>query len=213
MPLYRYVKAPVAASPPIPEATPQKSRVPRRFLKLIPPALITLGSIMVANVAWPILSYQLFTAPAIQKTEFIAPVSSEALGSSYGSSSSLTTLSPQTPQVLGADIDYTNPQTWFPSAQFPTNSHQITYYTLDIPSLDIEAANVIIGSSDLSQSLIHYPGTAYILHFPGFRPFSICIDSSPSIADNARCIYCRAHLHRLHIRSFPGRGFFFPVLV
>lgn len=39
-------------------------------------------------------------------------------------------------------------------------SSNVSYYTISIPSLGIEDATASIGGEDLSESLIHYPGTA-----------------------------------------------------
>lgn len=127
--------------------------VPRRsksLSRLLPPTFITLGSILIANVLWPLLSYQIFSAPGLQKSVLISPVPLEQLGAQPS----------PVGQVMGASVDYTNPQNWFPSAKYPSGNTRPTAYTLDIPSLNINAAQVIIGGSDLSLGLIQYPNTA-----------------------------------------------------
>jgi sortase A len=138
-----------------------KSR-PNRVLKLLPAALITSGSIVLANVVWPMISYQLFTAPALKKQEFISPVPRDELGriqSPQTNSNSPQLNQPQTQNVLGAAIDYTDPANWFPQAGYQS-AKTTTSYVIDIPKLEIENARVTIGGEDLNQSLIHYPGTA-----------------------------------------------------
>lgn len=60
-----------------------------------------------------------------------------------------------------ANRDLTYAENWFEgddSEKFLSEDKK--YYTLSIPKLKIENAIVAIGGNDLSQSLIHYPGTA-----------------------------------------------------
>jgi len=137
---YLYLKA----APPI---TPHRSKP---VFRLVPPALITVGSILIVNVLWPLLSYQIFSSPGLQKPNLTSPVPPEYLGSQ------------PTPvgQVMGASVDYTNPQNWFPGAQYPSGTTKPASFTLDIPSLNINQAQVVLGGSDLSLGLIQYPGTA-----------------------------------------------------
>lgn len=158
MPAYRYVKAPIVYINP-----DQASVAPRKrgWRRIIPSVLITFGSLLIANVAWPILSYQLFVAPDIKKISFVAPIDEQLLGSS--SDLALQTkgaaVTSSVPQVLGADIDYTNPRNWFPAADFEMSGDAATY-TIDIPVLDVYDAEVAIGGDNLDESLIHYPHTA-----------------------------------------------------
>lgn len=155
---YLYVKAPVkglATQLDVSDRSPK----PSRMRKLIPTILITLGSVLIANVAWPILSYQLFVAPQIRKVEFASPVNLAQLDQQYypAEAPSMPNLAPQ---VLGADLDYTNARTWFPQADFDLNRGSVQEYTIHIPAVDVHDAQVIVGGEDLDEGLIHYPGTA-----------------------------------------------------
>ena len=154
MPLYTYVKAPI-----LPPPTKRPPKKPGKFKRLIPPVLITLGSILIANVTWPLISYQLFTSPDIQHQNFVAPIPIDQLGN-QPTPDTPSQSDPTTPLVMGSNLDYTNARNWFPTAQFAPRLQAANEYTLDIPSLDVEAAEVFIGGEDLSQGLIHYPGTA-----------------------------------------------------
>jgi sortase A len=138
-------------------ASPIRRRRPK-MMALLPGALITVGSILIANVLWPLINYQIFSAPALQKPTLISPVPLEALGNRPppAASNQSGLLSPQ---VMGETIDYTNPQTWFPAAKYDLTPAKPTSYTLDIPAVNITKAVVYIGGNDLGQGLIHYPGT------------------------------------------------------
>jgi sortase A len=118
----------------------------RRRWPIVSSALIIIGIVLLMNVFLPILLYQL------KSNNFYQPIISPLSDSTV---------------VLGANFlgtDYTKPTTWFPSAPRLTPSpSKITHYNLSILKLGIEKAVVHIGGEDLSQALIHYPGTA----FPG----------------------------------------------
>jgi len=64
------------------------------------------------------------------------------------------------PRVLGAETtDYTKASVWFPKAFKLKTASSITSYTLSIPKLGINNANVIVGGEDLKNSLIQFTGT------------------------------------------------------
>jgi sortase A len=153
MPYYRYIKGPVTFL----KTDHNPSSKPHQ---LIAPVLITLGSLLLANVAWPIVYYQIITAPSIRKTEFISPVPMAELSYNSLSNDQADNLPNNTPQVLGSGLDYTDPKTWFPAATYGPNNPTQTSYYLSIPGLDIENAKVIVNGADLDKSIIHYQGTA-----------------------------------------------------
>lgn len=152
MPIAVYTKA-----NPVPPLAPQsQSRgIGRHLLRLLPPALIAAGSILIVNVIWPLLHYQLFLSPSLAQDRLVTPID-------INQTAFITPDSPaQAPPVSAQDTDFTKPNTWFPAADFQLpRPSKITHYTISIPSLDIEEAVVAIGGDDLSESLIHYPGTA-----------------------------------------------------
>jgi LPXTG-site transpeptidase (sortase) family protein len=167
--LYRYVKGPIgppsqASSRPPAGKTPLPLRIPKHHLirlkQLLSPVLITLGSLLIANVAWPIISHELLTAPQIRRQPIISPLQSASLIQTIGGPSEPAVTNP--PQVLGEDLDYTHAQNWFPTASFKagTSNYDVPVYQLSIPKLDIEDAKVIVGGRDLSQGLIQFPGTS-----------------------------------------------------
>ena len=148
---YRYVKGPaecmVAPAP------------PSGWRKLMGPVFITIGSIMISNVVWPIVSYQLINAPTLQRTELVAPIPKENIGVSMNQVEVASLPDNLAPPVQGAEVDYTKVSNWFPEAQ-QTVPEKIESYTLSIPSLNIHNATVEIGGENLDKHLIHYAGTA-----------------------------------------------------
>ena len=143
MTLYRYVKAqPQTASP----KTSRKVGVSARLMSVLSRGLVISGIVLVANVLWPILSYELFTAPTLKQYEFLSPVPASSQEGSLEST---------------INQDLTRPQNWFPKAKFSRKREsRITHYTLSIPKFEIEDATVEINGEDLKKSLIHYSDTA-----------------------------------------------------
>lgn len=140
---------------------------PQEIIRLKPPnhlpkvavILMVFGSLLIGSVAGPIAAYLFVTSPRLNRDSALispqpppgAPIS--ILGSQAVAS---------TPQVKDyLSPDYTNLENWFSLTSIPTPApSKITHYNLSIPKLKIEDAVVTIGGTDLSKSLIHYPGTA-----------------------------------------------------
>jgi sortase A len=71
--------------------------------------------------------------------------------------------------------DYTKASNWFVgSDEAEFGASEINYYTISIPELGIESATVAIGGEDLSESVIHFPGTS----LPGKRGNSVIFGHS-----------------------------------
>ena len=141
-----------------------------RWKKMLPVISVTLGSILMANAAWPILSYQLFTAPKFQRVEFVSPLSSQKLDD-YAMISSSDAIDQAEanvdeiaikPIILSQQLDYTNLSNWFVNSfeVEESNLEQQHDYLIDIPNLNIRQAEVRVGGTDLNTTLIQYPGTA-----------------------------------------------------
>lgn len=118
-----------------------------RYLKAVPKVkaqsrspflsalLVISGGLLIANGILPIALYQFKGIRFRQKT-VVVPVESFF-------------------------VDYDQPTNWFPSApKLPSHPSKITAYNLSIPKLKIDHAVVKIGGESLSESLVHYPGTA-----------------------------------------------------
>lgn len=149
---YRYIKAPIVVALAIPSERP-------RWKRLFGPILITIGSIMLTNVIWPLVSYQLINSPQLQRTQLLSPIPVEELGNSPNQAIVNRELDPITPIALGADVDYTKVSNWFPTATqiIPEKPGS---YLISIPTLNINNAEARIGGDNLNDSLIHYAGTA-----------------------------------------------------
>ncbi|MBI5151644.1 MAG: sortase [Candidatus Pacebacteria bacterium] len=160
-----YTKAKPAYVPPH-QTRVQKTHI-HRFVNILPAVLVTFGSVLIANVLWPILSFQIFTSPLLQTPTFVAPVAEEQMVQyqpavlPVKAAEETQNLPTPTPTILDGELDYTNLALWFPSQHLQDFKEQeAKSYSLTIPELDIENAVVKIGGLNLDKNLIQYPGTA-----------------------------------------------------
>jgi len=161
MSLYVYQKSGKTPPPPPqpilePPPPPQPAKIASVGPHILPTITSALGLFLIAFVVWPIFSYELFdtqSAPPTTNTGLLIPLVEQT-------STSLTAFA-AAPKIVGS-VDYTHASNWFPSSKntSPSNLSGPTSYTLSIPKLNIENAEVIIGSDDLSKSLIQYRETS-----------------------------------------------------
>jgi sortase A len=115
---------------------------------------MVLGALLIGSVSGPIVAYFLFVSPQLQSPTLISPLPPEAIAPFVQRA--------QAAPIVYSQLDYRKPENWFPGAELPkpNPAAAVSQYSLSIPALGIQDARVEIGGSDLSKSLIHYPGTA-----------------------------------------------------
>lgn len=134
MPLYTYTKYPAAKR--------------RRITPILSAICIFLGTSILLWILYPIVAFEFVYASKFET--LMRPVPQEDVGQ---------TLRVQFGSLLGAsDTDYTKASVWFPQAVPSLYASSTDAYTLSIPKLGIEYADVRIGSDDLDKSLIHFTG-------------------------------------------------------
>jgi sortase A len=137
MALYRYVKAaPVAV-------TTRKKPVGLSFL------LIGIGGGLLLWALWPILSFSLLSE--MNFASIVTPVTEVE---------KITKPAAVYAVIPPATDDFSNVNTWYPSAPQKHIVAPVNTYTLSIPKLKIDKALVTISGDDLHASLIHYGGTS-----------------------------------------------------
>jgi len=122
---------------------------------VLPTVLLLLGIGLVGSATWPIVVYYVgdFTANAVELKTPIPPeqvleTSSLALASASDGEEvefGVPVEDEAGPIILNTALDYTDLSNWF---------------TGEIPKINIYDAQVLVGGTDLSRSLIAYPGTA-----------------------------------------------------
>jgi sortase A len=102
----------------------------------------------------PIISWQLFYAPSLSSGNTIIPIPRAIL---VGHNSIGSVLS-DAARGIPLNFDSMRASQWFPTGN--PNSGITKEYKLSIPKLGIYDAKVMVGSDDLSKSLIHYGGSS-----------------------------------------------------
>lgn len=140
--------------------------------RLYPIVFVTIGSMLVANVTWPIISYQLISSPQLQMKSVLSPLSEDSTLKytptvvvenpvQKVSANEEAQRLPEGPEIISEDLDYTNLSNWFPNTVIPESSDvERKAYTVDIPALNLKDMQTYVGGTDLSKGLIQYPGTA-----------------------------------------------------
>ncbi len=141
--LYQYVKA--------------KPKRPIRRPVIISFLLIGFGTGILCWVAWPIISFAVFSAPLFGVT--VTPLPALSANAASSNVLSQTVLAAVPGEKISASVDYTNANIWYPTSPQKKIVTQVNSYTLSIPKLKIENATVTIAGDDLGKSLVHYGGT------------------------------------------------------
>ncbi len=137
---------------------------------LVPLFFVGVGVFLVGSAVIPIISYYLTTLPGLQASNLTTPIPREQVlditplviaqnGIAQAQTASALT---SEPVIIDTELDYTNLSNWFSDSLPSTLETQAEAKTfiLDIPSLKITNAEVTMGGTDLSKSLIQFPGTA-----------------------------------------------------
>lgn len=134
MALYSYVK--------------KKHLLRKKIVIIVAIILIFLGISLLIGTLLPIISFEIFYAPKFN--QLVQPMPDNLFKQALDSEFS---------QMLGTRVDYTRASAWFPKAvTIKPNITASSSYTLSIPKLGIDNVQVLVGSEDLSKSLIHFSG-------------------------------------------------------
>ena len=145
-----------------------------RLQKMVPAVLVTLGSVLVTNAVWPIISYYLFTKQSFADVNIAAPIPDNEIvivrnkqtinsGDVAGVSAYEDIKDVQIqPTILVEPLDYTDLSNWFEDLVDvnPSELEEEVEYIIDIPKINIKNAVVKIGGKNLDENLIQYPGTS-----------------------------------------------------
>lgn len=126
----------------------------KKLARAVSTVMVILGAMTIGAVIGPVIGYFAVISPQLNSgRNLISPLPSSANFQVLGTNN----FSPEVYQQL----DYTKPKNWFPDAGYPSqNISKITSYSISIPKIRIDNMAVTIGGTDLSKSLVQYPGTA-----------------------------------------------------
>lgn len=127
------------------------------FARLASLLAILLGFAIAAYVFFPLISWQIYFAPAFASQDIAVPIPQNSL---VNSSTIGNLIAAATDSLTG--VDYNNAQNWFPNFKLQTEKTKtrVDFYTLTIPRLNLTNALVSAVDNDLSKHLVNLAGTA-----------------------------------------------------
>lgn len=130
-----------------------KFNIKKSLLRLCGLTLFSIGILGALYTFFPVLSWQLYFAHAYSGEDLSTPIPKT------------TVIQPQNIAAFISNsqnalkgVDYTDAQNWFPNVKLSGN-HNLSRYSVSIPTLGIVKAEVSADNYDLTQHLINYPGT------------------------------------------------------
>jgi sortase A len=118
--------------------------------------LLIIGFLFGAYTIFPLLSWEIYIKPVFANQTFAAPIPKNNLITQEYIRSLLENSVNSFQQR-----DFTNAQNWLPNSYKSMEiSGQLSEYSLTIPKLKIQNAEVGTADTDLAKHLVHFPGTA-----------------------------------------------------
>lgn len=120
----------------------------KKFVRLISILLIVIGILTLSYVLLPFISWQIYFSPVFASQNIVFSIPNANIIDLTKNSLDGT--------------DYTRAENWFPSARFARSGQaqvDVPLYTISIPSIKIENAQVSTVDTDLKKHLVNYQGT------------------------------------------------------
>jgi len=131
----------------------ENNSVKKKILTYFSYLSLTIGSFLLFWAFYPIISFEIYSRNFLS-----AKVKSPIINNSFQKAIDNGLVLGKFNIFSNNLSDFTNANFWFPSVSKikTNNSFSVKEYLLDIPKLNIKEARVVVGSDDLSKSLIHY---------------------------------------------------------
>lgn len=160
----------------------------KTYVRLFGILCFLVGIILFSYFIFPVISYQLFLAPIFSASAIESPIPKYLVVNENRYVPSLISQS-----ISSLTSDYTDARSWYPRYQLTPQKAKINSYTISIPRLKIESADVSTSDYDLSKHLIQYAGTS----IPGEKGTAIIFGHStlPQLFDpkNYKAIFATLH--------------------
>lgn len=131
-----------------------KTKNLKKYYRSIGAVLISGGLMVVLYFFFPVVSYQIFLGSASAQGAIESPVPKYMLASK----SNLGSLIKE--GIRSLTTDYTDARNWYPTVAGDIKKVKVDIYSLSIPKLKIENAEVSTIDYDLNRHLVHYSGTS-----------------------------------------------------
>lgn len=127
----------------------------RKFLKALSLLIVVLGLSMSFYVFFPLVSWQIYFAPAFASQDLAVPIPNTIVVNN----NTIQSLISEAANNLSG-IDYTNADNWYPNYKVSKGTPSISSYSIAIPKLKIKDATVSTIDDNLALHLVNFGGTA-----------------------------------------------------
>lgn len=128
----------------------------KKIIRVFSLLLFLFGIITLIYTFFPLISWQIYFAPAFASSEIATPIPKTTVVNSSIIKSLLTDV---TNNLKG--VNYYDAQNWFPNYKMVKSSNEkVESYTLSIPILNIKDAAVTTIDNELDRHLVNYSGTS-----------------------------------------------------
>lgn len=124
-----------------------KNKKFKLFAKLFCALIILGGGLIFSYTFFPLISWQIYFAPAFASQKIEAPIPSHNVINPSNITQLITT-------AANLNTDYTNAYNWYPG--YKRGEKVITDYTISIPKIDIVDAIVTNKDDDLTKHLVQF---------------------------------------------------------
>ena len=172
----------------------RNNNVLRKLLKLAGVGFVFLGASFFLYFFFPVISYQIFIAKVHGASEIEVPIPKYLVAKKSNNLGSLVTAS-----ITSLTTDYTDARNWYPNLVPQPDAEveeeeKVESYSLSIPKLKIENAEVSTQDYDLEKHLVQYLGTS----IPGVNGTAVIFGHStlPQLFNpsNYKTIFANAHI-------------------
>jgi sortase A len=129
-------------------------RTKKRIIRVLGGAVLISGLTLATYIFFPLISWQIYFASAFA-SEIHAPipkpevVDRSIVGSLISSAGNIV-----------SGVNYSNAQNWFDYRPSSLKKSKVNSFSISIPEIKVQDAQVSTVDTDLSRHLINYPGTA-----------------------------------------------------
>lgn len=125
----------------------EKNRNYKLFVKLFCATVIVVGGIIFSYTFFPLISWQIYFAPAFASQKIDAPIPNHNIIDPANISTLVTA-------AVNSNTDYTNAYNWYPG--YKRGEKTVANYTISIPKIDIKDAIVTNQDADLTKHLVQF---------------------------------------------------------
>lgn len=126
----------------------EKNRNYKLLARVFSLAVIVFGGIIFAYTFFPLISWQIYFAPAFASSKIEAPIPAHTVINPSNIGSLIGSVGKQ------INTDYTNAYNWYPG--YEKGEKKVVNYTISLPSIGVEDAIVTNEDTDLTKHLVQF---------------------------------------------------------